>query len=73
MMKTILKLCLLGRKNLFDCMCENMNEWKQLLLYLFLCILKGRKLELTFSNFLIIRKLELDFTNYFNYGKFNQH
>ena len=36
MMKIILKLCLLGRKNLFDHMCQNINEWKQLLLYLYL-------------------------------------
>ena len=46
-----------------------MNEWKQLLLYLFLCILQGKKLELTFSNFLTIKKFELDFTNLFNHGK----
>ena len=46
---------------------------KQLLLYLYLSILKGKKLELTFSNFLTIKKLELDFTNLFNHGKNNQH
>ena len=33
MIKIIVKLFLLGRKILFDRMCENMNEWKQLLLY----------------------------------------
>ena len=36
MMKFILKLCLLRRENLFDRVCYNMNEWKQLLLYLYL-------------------------------------
>ena len=45
-----------------------MNEWKQLLLYLYLCILEGKKLELTFSNFLTNKKLELDFANFFNHG-----
>ena len=35
MMKIILKLCLLGRKNLFDHMRQNINERKQLLLYLY--------------------------------------
>ena len=50
-----------------------MNEWKQLLLYLYLCILQGKKLDLTFSNFLTYKKLELDFTNLFNHGKNNQH
>ena len=35
MMKFILKLCLLRTKNLFDRVCYN-NEWKQLLLYLYL-------------------------------------
>ena len=39
------------------------------LLYLYLCILEGKKLELTFSNFLTIKKLELDFTSPFNHGK----
>ena len=46
-----------------------MNEWKQLLLYLYLCALEGKKLELTFSKFLTIKKLELDFTTLFNHGK----
>ena len=46
-----------------------MNEWKQLLLYFYLCILEGKKLELAFSNFLTIKKFELDFTNFFNHGK----
>ena len=46
-----------------------MNEWKQLLLYFYLCILEGKKLELTFSNFLTIKTFELDFTNFFNHGK----
>ena len=50
-----------------------MNEWKQLLLYLYLCILQVKKLDLTFSNFLTYKKLELDFTNLFNHGKNNQH
>ena len=50
-----------------------MNEWKQLLLYFYLRIIEGEKLELTFSNFLTIKKLELDFTNLFNHGKNNQH
>ena len=71
--KTI-KWCLLGRKNLFDRMCWNMNqmsEWKQLTLYWYLCILEGKKHELTFSNFLTIKKLELDFTNLFNHDKNN--
>ena len=31
-------------QNLFDPMCWNMNEWKQLLLYLYLYILEGKKL-----------------------------
>ena len=44
----------------------------QLLLYLYLCILEGKKLELTFSNFLTIKKLELDFTNLFNHDKKNR-
>ena len=47
---------------------QNMNEWKQLLLSLYLCILEGKKLELTFSNFLTNKKLELDFANFFNHG-----
>ena len=34
---------------------------KQLLLYLYLSILKGKKLELTFSNFLTIKKIEFRF------------
>ena len=46
-----------------------MNEWKQLLLYLYLCILEGEKLELAFSNFLTIKKLELDFTKRFKHDK----
>ena len=46
-----------------------MNEWKQLLLYLYLYILKGKKFELTFSNFLTIKKRELDFTNLYNHDK----
>ena len=50
-----------------------MNEWKQLLLYMHLCILEGKRLELTFSNFLTIKKLELDFTNRFNHDKNNKH
>ena len=50
-----------------------MNEWKQLLLYFYLCILEGKELELTFSNFLTIKKLELDFTNRFNHNKNNKH
>ena len=50
-----------------------MNERKNLLLYLYLCILEGKKLELTFSNYLTVKKLELDFTNLFNHGKNNQH
>ena len=60
MMKIILKLCLLGRK-------------KQLLLYLYFCILEGKKLELTFSNLLTIKKLKLHLTNLFNHSKNNQH
>ena len=50
-----------------------MNEWKQLLLYFYLCILEGKELELTFSNFLTIKKLELDFTNSFEHGENNLH
>ena len=50
-----------------------MNQWKQLLLYLYLCILEREKLELNFSNFLTIKKLELDFTNLFNHSKNNHH
>ena len=46
-----------------------MNEWKQLLLYLYLCILEGKKLVLAFSNFLIIKKLEIDFTKRFKHDK----
>ena len=41
-----------------------------------ICVLKGGKHELTFSNFLTIKKLELDFTNVFKltmHGKNNQH
>ena len=41
-----------------------------------ICVLKGEKHELTFSNFLTIKKLELDFTNFFQltmHGKNNQH
>ena len=50
-----------------------MSEWKQLLLYLHLCVLEGKKLESTFSNFLTIKILELDFTSLFNHGKNYQH
>ena len=50
-----------------------MNERKQLLLRLYLCILEGKKLDLTLSYFLTIKKLELDFTNLFDHGKNNQH
>ena len=51
-----------------------MNERKNLLLYLYLCILEGKKLELTFSNSLLtIKILELDFTSLFNHGRNNQH
>ena len=39
----------------------------------YICILEGKKLELTFSNFLTIKKLEWDFTNLFNHDKNNQH
>ena len=38
-----------------------------------LCILEGKKLELTFSNFLTIKKLELDSRTLFNQIKNNQH
>ena len=50
-----------------------MNEWKQLLLYLYLSILEEKKLELTFSNYLTIKKLELNFIKPFNHGKNNQY
>ena len=36
------QLVSLGRKSLFNRMCQNMNEWEQLLLYLYLCILEGK-------------------------------
>ena len=38
-----------GNKKLIRRMYENLNEWKQLLLYLYLRPLQGIKLELTFS------------------------
>ena len=50
-----------------------MNEWKQLLLCLYLSILEEKKLELTFSNYLTIKKLELNFIKPFNHGKNNQY
>ena len=61
------------RKKKLDRICENMNEWEQLLLSLYLCILGGENLESTFPNFITIRKLEVYFTNLFNNGKNNQH
>ena len=50
-----------------------MTEWKQLLLYLYLCLLEGKKLELTFLNSLAIKILQLDFTSLFNHDKNNQN
>ena len=34
-----------GKKNLFDRVYWNINEWKQLLLYLYLCILERENLN----------------------------